>query len=34
MLQRVLGDVAGLVKTLTAAALQFAEGHTPATVGP
>jgi|ERR1017187_9647591 hypothetical protein len=32
MLQRVLVDVAGLVKTLTAAALEFAEGHTPAKV--
>lgn len=34
MLQRVLDDVAGLVKTLTAAAHQFAESHQPATVLP
>lgn len=34
MLQRVLDDVAGLVKTLTAAALQFAEAHAPAADAP
>ena len=34
MLQRVLDDVAGLIKTLTAAALQFAENQKPATLVP
>lgn len=34
MLQRVLDDVADLVKALTAAALQFAESRTPVTVAP
>ena len=34
MLQRVLGEVACLVMTLTAAALQFAESHTAAMVAP
>ena len=34
MLQRVLDGIADLLKTMTAAALQFAESHTPATVAP